>query len=124
MNVGAELQHATLAVQPEGNSLRARLCFSGREFFFQGHFPERPVLPAVVQVAAAVHFAGLLLGGPQRLAEVTRAKFQSPTGPGVELALQLVVDAPEPGRTRVRASLHDGDTEVSELVLRVVPEPE
>lgn len=122
MNLATELKQAALSVEPDGAGLRARLCFSGREFFFQGHFPERPLLPAVVQVAAAVHFAGVLLGAPQRLAEVTRAKFQSPTGPGRELALELALDAPEPGRTRVRATLRDGDTEVSELVLRVVPE--
>ena len=80
----------------------------------------RPVLPAVVQVAAAVHFAGRLLGREVRLAEVSRAKFMNPTGPGRELELTLGAEPVEEGRTRVKAVLRDGDKDVAELTLRVV----
>jgi 3-hydroxyacyl-[acyl-carrier-protein] dehydratase len=97
----------------------ARLRFSGEEAFFRGHFPDGPVLPAVVQVAAAVHFAGRMLGRVVHLAEVTRAKFMNPTGPGRELVLALALDAAEEGRTRVKAVLRDGERVVAELTLRV-----
>lgn len=98
----------------------ARLRFSGDEVFFRGHFPDGPVLPAVVQVAAAVQFAGRVLGRQVRLAEVTRSKFMHPTGPGRELVLIVVCDSVEDGRTRVKAILRDGDRDVAELSLRIV----
>lgn len=116
MNLAADLDAATLSFEAG----TARLRFSGAEEFFKGHFPEGPVLPAVVQVAAAVHFAGRLIGRPVRLAEVTRAKFMNPTGPGRELELSVSVEPAEEGRSRVKALLRDGDKEVAELSLRVV----
>lgn len=116
MNLADDLNAATLSFEAG----TARLCFSGAEDFFRGHFPDGPVLPAVVQVAAAVHFAGRLLGRPVRLAEVTRAKFMNPTGPGRELELSVGVEPAEEGRSRVKALLRDGDKEVAELTLRVL----
>jgi 3-hydroxyacyl-[acyl-carrier-protein] dehydratase len=116
MNLADDLNAATLSF--EAGVVRLR--FSGSEDFFKGHFPDGPVLPAVVQVAAAVHFAGRLIGRAVRLAEVTRAKFMNPTGPGRELELSVSVEPEEEGRSRVKALLRDGDTEVAELTLRVM----
>ena len=116
MNLGADLEAATLSFEDGA----ARLRFTGNEQFFQGHFPDGPVLPAVVQVAAAVHFAGLTLGRGVRLAEVTRAKFMSPTGPGRELVMTVSVQPPDEGRSRVKALMRDGERDVAELTLRVV----
>lgn len=98
----------------------ARLRFSGDEVFFRGHFPDGPVLPAVVQVAASVHFAGKLLGRDVKLAEVTRSKFMHPTGPGRDLVLTVMCDDAEEGKTRVKALLGDGEKDVAELTLRVI----
>ncbi|MCB9893839.1 MAG: hypothetical protein H6839_05300 [Planctomycetes bacterium] len=116
MSLAAELEAATQAFA-DGE---ARMKFSGSEDFFRGHFPDGPVLPAVVQVAAAVHFAGRMLGREVRLAEVTRAKFMNPTGPGRELVLAIDCEPAEEGRTRVKAMLRDGDRDVAELTLRVL----
>ena len=98
----------------------ARLRFSGDEGFFRGHFPNGPVLPAVVQVAVAVHFAGKLLGREVRLTDVTRSKFMNPTGPGQELSLSVSCEAADEGKTRVKAMLSDGDKDIAELTLRVI----
>jgi 3-hydroxyacyl-[acyl-carrier-protein] dehydratase len=116
LSLSTDIEAATLAFEAG----TARLSFSGREEFFRGHFPDGPVLPAVVQVAAAVHFAGRVLGREVALAEVTRAKFMNPTGPRRELVLELALDAAEEGRTRVKALIRDGDKEVAELTLRVI----
>lgn len=98
----------------------AHLRFSGQEVFFRGHFPQGPVLPAVVQVSAAVYFAGRVLGREVRLVEVTRSKFTHPTGPGRDLVMTVTCDEAEEGRTRVKALLRDGDRNVAELTLRVL----
>ena len=115
MSLSADIEAATLAFADGAAQLR----FSGDEPFFRGHFPDGPVLPAVVQVAAAVHFAGRVLGRAVRLAEVTRAKFMNPTGPGRELVLAVTVEPAEEGRMRVKALIRDGDSVVAELTLRV-----
>ena len=116
MTLADDLEAATLSFD-DGTAL---LRFSGSEEFFRGHFPDGPVLPAVVQVAAAVHFAGRLLGREVRLAEVSRAKFMNPSGPGRELVLAIDCEPAEEGRTRVKAMLRDGGKDVAELTLRVV----
>jgi len=115
LNLAADIEAATLSFA-DGT---ARVRFSGREEFFRGHFPDGPVLPAVVQVAAVVHFAGLMFGGPASLAEVTRAKFMNPTGPGRELVFAIMTEPADAGRVRVKATIHDGQTQVAELTLRV-----
>jgi 3-hydroxymyristoyl/3-hydroxydecanoyl-(acyl carrier protein) dehydratase len=120
MSLQADIERATLAFTAEGDTGQATLRFHGDEVFFDGHFPQGPVLPAVVQIAAALHFGSKLADGPLQLVEVTRAKFTNPTGPGCELALQLELAAAEDGRRRLKAILRDGDNEVSELSLRVV----
>ncbi|MCA8911535.1 MAG: hypothetical protein KDB82_07510 [Planctomycetes bacterium] len=117
MSLADDLQAATLEF--DGEAGRARMRFSGEELFFKGHFPDGPVLPAVVQVAAAVHFAGRVLGREVKLAEVSRAKFMNPTGPGRELTLALTLEEAEEGRTKVKAQIREGDKDVAEFTLRV-----
>jgi 3-hydroxymyristoyl/3-hydroxydecanoyl-(acyl carrier protein) dehydratase len=123
MNLQGAIDRACLSLRGEPAMATAELRFSEDDFFFEGHFPTGPVLPAVVQVGAVVELASRLLGAPQRLAEVTRAKFTNPTGPGRLLTLTLAIEA-EPGRHKVRATLADGDVQISELVLRVEAQAE
>lgn len=118
MNLQQTLDRALQDITADATGARAELRFAGDEFFFEGHFPSGPVLPAVVQVGAAVELASRALKVPQRLVEVTRAKFTSPTGPGRVLNLRLVIDA-DGERHRVKATMHEGETLVSEFTLRV-----
>lgn len=120
MTLAEDIARATIAFEAGANEGTARLRFAGDEVFFKGHFPEQPVLPAVVQVAAAVDFASRIAGQPLRLSEVTRAKFTNPTGPGRELVLQVSIEPVQEGKRRVKALLRDGELDVAELNLRVV----
>lgn len=122
MSLNAELEAALLGLTQSGTSACATLQFKGSEVFFDGHFPERPVLPAVVQLAAAVFVAGRVAGQDLQLVEVTRATFLNPTGPGVPLTLEVSLEPAEEGRLRVKASLRQSDQPVAELSLRVVPQ--
>lgn len=118
MNLQETLARALQSVSVDNAGAQAELHFAGDEFFFEGHFPGAPVLPAVVQVGAAVELASRALKVPQRLVEVTRAKFTSPAAPGRALALRIGMDV-DGDRHRVRASIHDSETQVSEFTLRV-----
>jgi len=121
-NLAEALNRAFISITGDLRRAEAVLRFSPGDFFFEGHFPGAPVLPAFVQIAAALELASRLLAAPQRLAEVTRAKFTSPAGPGRALRLAATLESESRGRHKVRAGITDGDTLVCELVLRVEPQ--
>ena len=56
---------------------------------FAGHFPGRPIVPGVVLLDRAIHFAETLLGRPGLAWQVGNAKFFSPVGPGETLTFAL-----------------------------------
>ncbi len=71
---------------------------TANEPFFQGHFPEFPVMPGVLIVEAMAQVAGVLvlksLGSKQRavfLASIEQAKFRRPVIPGDQLRIEMKV---------------------------------
>jgi len=68
------------------------------EPFFQGHFPEQPIMPGMLQVEALAQLGGLLLyldaEDDDRLGmfrSVEKVKFRRPVGPGDQLRLAVQV---------------------------------
>lgn len=69
------------------------------EPFFNGHFPEFPVMPGVLVIEAMAQVAGVLvlksLGGRNQklvlLATVEEAKFRKPVVPGDQLRIEMTV---------------------------------
>ena len=72
---------------------------SANEPFFQGHFPERPVMPGVLVVEGLAQVGGLLmLHDPARAAgkliyfmSIERARFRRPVVPGDQLRYEVEV---------------------------------
>lgn len=70
---------------------------TANEPFFQGHFPEFPVMPGVLIVEAMAQVAGVLVLkelGAQRavfLASIEQAKFRRPVVPGDQLRIEMKV---------------------------------
>jgi len=58
--------------------------------WFKGHFPGQPILPAVVQLSWAVHFAGLPPDVAQAFSHLHRLKFTATIEPSVVLKLTLI----------------------------------
>ena len=56
---------------------------------FDGHFPDTPILPGMVQIMAAMLAAGE--GTPQRLLKIGRAKFMRIVHPGEALHATAVI---------------------------------
>ena len=75
--------------------------------WFQGHFPAQPILPGVVQIGWAVHYANRLLGFKRELHQLEHVKFKRPILPGARLNLCLTSE-PLTGRVRYqyRDALH------------------
>jgi 3-hydroxymyristoyl/3-hydroxydecanoyl-(acyl carrier protein) dehydratase len=58
--------------------------------WFEGHFPNFPVLPGVVQIDWAAHFGRLHFGFDAPVTGVSGLKFQRLIRPGNTLGLSLV----------------------------------
>ena len=59
---------------------------------FAGHFPDFPILPGVVQLDWAVHYAREFLQLGQSVMRVERLKFTCPISPNTPLHLSLIYD--------------------------------
>jgi 3-hydroxyacyl-[acyl-carrier-protein] dehydratase len=74
-----------------------RHIFTGGEFFFQGHFPQYPVVPGVILIETMAQSGGAglrklgLLGGDALffLASVDKVKFRRQVRPGEELRSEI-----------------------------------
>lgn len=68
------------------------------EEFFQGHFPQRPIMPGMLQVEALAQLAGILLSWNRKddgsiglFRTVEKVKFRRPVVPGDQLRLEVHV---------------------------------
>ncbi|WP_328188638.1 AMP-binding protein [Marinobacter sp. OP 3.4] len=99
-----------LASRVEGSEVTLRIRVQQELAYFQGHFPEVPVLPGVVQVHWAEHFARSLLGDDlpsrARFRRMEVVKFQQVIQPGQEVTVVLSLDR---ARGRLGFRFHDGD---------------
>ena len=75
------------------NGWEADLVFDPDAVYFQGHFPGFPLLPGVVQLGVAHHFAERLLGREIVLKTVKKMKFSSVVRPTEVVHLSLTLAA-------------------------------
>jgi len=83
----------------KGKSIKALKNITINEPFFQGHFPNRPVMPGVLMIEALAQAAALLAfdtmdSAPQDdmiyyFAGINAARFKRPVVPGDQLILQV-----------------------------------
>ena len=57
--------------------------------FFDGHFPQFKLLPAVAQFEVITRLSGLYFGTKRIVPDIRRIKFSSPILPGAEVLLEM-----------------------------------
>jgi beta-hydroxyacyl-ACP dehydratase FabZ len=88
---------------------------SGNEPFFQGHFPDRPIMPGVLIIEAIAQAAGVCMmaqssgraGMMPALVGIDKARFRRPVVPGDVLELHARL-----GRVRGNTVKFDGEARV------------
>lgn len=94
------------------------------EPFFQGHFPENPVMPGVLQLEAMAQVAGVMLnsreGNEGKVAffmSINNAKFRRVVAPGDQLRIEIDVDRIRSRMASVKAKAYVGTELASEADL-------
>lgn len=94
------------------------------EEFFQGHFPQRPIMPGVLIIEAMAQVAGVMIlmmeehrGKMAYLATVESAKFRRPVVPGDTLESETVLLRARGSMGKVQCTARVGDQVVAEAVL-------
>ena len=75
--------------QKSGNVLECQVAFETDSPFFDGHFPNDPIVPGVAQLHTVVSLCSELVGHPVTLTGIRRMKFSRPVYPSMELLLRI-----------------------------------
>ena len=110
--------------EAEGGELTAGFLFPAAFIGFQGHFPERPVLPAACKIQAAIAVLEAWGRGEVRLDEIISGKFVAPVTCGEEVVVRCLVATEDGNRGVVNASVSRGGESVAKFKLRVTFEDE
>jgi 3-hydroxyacyl-[acyl-carrier-protein] dehydratase len=115
-----------------GELIRARKAVTGNEAFFQGHFPDNPVLPGVLQIEAMGQAGALLaiLSGAQvgegrsiYVAGITDCRFKRPVVPGDVMILTARVLKYRLGTYKLGCEIHVDGERVSEATVTATSGP-
>ena len=94
------------------------------EPFFEGHFPEHPVMPGVLIIEALAQTCGVLTlkregnrGKLAYFASINNAKFRKPVFPGDTLTLEVVITKHRPKIVQAHGKAKVGENVVAEADL-------
>lgn len=97
-------------VEEEGKKGTAAKRMTGDEYFFEGHFPGRPVMPGVL-IIEAIAQAGMVVlnSGDLKLKGVEKIKFRQPIQPGDQIIIRIEVLSSENQKHTVKGEVFLGD---------------
>lgn len=96
------------------------------EPFFQGHFPEHPIMPGVLIVEAMAQVGGAYVTVLDDIADdkvtyfvgIDKARFRKPVLPGDVLRIELELVSRRRGIYQFKATAYVGDTKVADAELK------
>ena len=101
-----------LKFRREPGMFTAKLLFPATSDYFDGHFPEFKLLPAVVQVDMVLRLARNFLEVPKELSKMNRTRFANPILPDVPVMVKISYDA-DAGKVTFAFTSIDGETSFS-----------
>lgn len=104
----------------EGAALTARFRFPPEFIGFQGHFPQKKILPGVCQIQQVLSMLEKETVKQVALKEVVLAKYFSPVFPDEEVVCVISDMGSGKGERLVKAAITKGAAKVAELKLKVV----
>lgn len=75
---------------------------------FEGHFPERPILPAIVQMLMGVVTVERIYGNSLEISAISNAKFVQPVSPDMDVAVSCIPADAECSSVTVRLTTENG----------------
>ena len=109
---------------PEEDKIVGLKNLTFNETFFQGHFPDNPVMPGVLQLEAMAQVAGVMLnsksGNEGKIAyfmSIGNAKFRKVVKPGDQLIIEVEIVRMRSRMAVVKGKAFVGDNLVSEAEL-------
>ena len=103
----------------DGRVIRACFVFPKDFTGFQGHFPERPVVPGVCLVQSVLVMLEKWHGSPVRLKEISNAKFYAPSTSGDVLEITCSVKDKTDTEIRADAVVAHREKKTAEIHLSV-----
>lgn len=97
----------------------ARFCFAKKFIGFKGHFPNKPILPGVCKIQAALLVLEERKHKNVRLVEIILAKFFTPVTSNQELVFNLEEHPKNKSESTVTVKVSCQDKKIAELQLRV-----
>jgi 3-hydroxyacyl-[acyl-carrier-protein] dehydratase len=102
------------------------------EEFFQGHFPQRPIMPGVLVIEAMAQIGGIMIlaveehrGKLAFLGTIDNAKFRRPIVPGDTLNIEVVLIRARGNTGKVHCTARVEDQVVAEAeIMFVLSKPE
>ena len=97
----------------------ARFCFAKKFIGFKGHFPNKPVLPGVCKIQAALQILEERKRKDVRLAEIILAKFFAPVTFNQEVIFNVEEHPKNSSESTLTVKVTCEDKKIAELQLRV-----
>jgi 3-hydroxymyristoyl/3-hydroxydecanoyl-(acyl carrier protein) dehydratase len=117
--IKSEIERAMTGLAKEGKRLTSHFAFPDGFIGFQGHFPQKKVLPGVCQIQCALTLLEKGSGKAVVLKEVVLAKYFSPVFPDDEVICVINDMGDGRGELIVKAAISRASDKISEMKLRV-----
>ena len=93
--------------QATDNKLAAGVEFPGESPWFDGHFPQEPILPGIAQLAVIHDLLRIARGKNLPISEVSRVRFKRKINPLDRLEVTIVPSGTRQGAHRFRITCED-----------------
>lgn len=117
--IKSDIEQYMLGLTKEGKKLTSRFSFPPEFIGFQGHFPEKKILPGVCQIQCVLSTLEKGEGKAVGLEEIVLAKYFSPVFPDEEVVCVVNDIAEADGKLTIKAAITKNASKVSELKLRI-----